>query len=148
VKRSSDARVVHRPNRIAFLLAVTVLVAPWTSSAKKAPDPISVTFEAHNEGTDEIYGEENLVTMTIDSAGIRYQGKGMDKPYVMTWEQIGGWQPNIFNSVSPKHASGGDFGIGIYQARYFNFRTHNGADFLAAVKILRKYAAAKERKGQ
>ncbi len=131
------------------MLALTVLVAPSTTWAKKAtPAPISVTFEAHNEGTDEIYGEENLVTVTIDSAGIRYQGKSMDKAYVMTWEQIGGWQPNSFNSYSAKRAGGGDFGIGIYQARYFNFRTHNGTDFLAAVKILRKYAAAKERKGQ
>ena len=137
------------PNRIAFALAVTVLaVAPWPARAKKATTaPISVTFEAHNEGTGEIYGEENLVTVTIDSAGVRYQGKGMDKPYVMPWDQIGGWQPNVFNSISPKRSSGGDFGIGIYQARYFNFRTHNGTDFLAAVKALRKYAADKERKG-
>lgn len=143
---------VRPPNRIAFVLAEAVLavsaVAPWTANAKKATRaPISVTFEAHNEGTGEIYGKENLVTVTIDSAGIRYQGEGMDKPYVMTWEQVGAWQPNIFISYSPGHAGSGDFGIGIIQARYFSFRTHNRTDFLAAVKALRTFAAAKERQG-
>ena len=118
-----------------------------TTKAKKAPPP--VTFEAHNEGSVEgnIYGDENLVSVTIDSEGIRYQGKGMEKPFSMPWVQVSGWQANNFTSRNPKRPSG-DFGIGVYLgARYFSFRTRNGRDFTAAVKLLRILAYAKERSG-
>ncbi len=117
------------------------------TKAKKTPPP--VTFEAHNEGSVEgnIYGSENLVSVTIDSAGIRYQARSMDKPISLTWAQVSGWQANNFTSHSPSHA-GGDFGIGIYQgAVYISFRTRNGSDFTAAVKLLRALAYAKERAG-
>jgi hypothetical protein len=121
--------------------------AAKATTAKKTPPP--VTFEAHNEGSVEgnIYGNENLVSVTIDSDGIRYQGKGMDKPFSMPWVQVSGWQANNFTSRSPSHA-GGDFGIGVYLgARYFSFRTRNGRDYTAAVKELRALAYAKERPG-
>jgi hypothetical protein len=127
--------------------STTAAKATNTTKAKKAPPPI--TFEAFNEGSVEgnIYGAENLVSVTIDADGIRYQGKGMDKPFAMTWAQIAGWQANNFTSRSPSH-SGGDFGIGVYLGvRYFSFRTHNGRDFTAAVKELRALAYAKERAG-
>jgi len=119
-----------------------------TTKAKKAPPP--VIFEAHNEGSVEgnIYSNENLVSVTIDSDGIRYQGKGTDKPFSMTWAQVSGWQANNFTSRSPGRAGDGDFGIGVYLGtRYFSFRTHNGRDFTAAVKVLRTLAYAKERAG-
>jgi hypothetical protein len=123
--------------------------AKATKSAKTKKSISPVTFEAHNEGSIEgnIYGSENLVSVTIDSAGITYQGKGMDKPFSMPWAQIAGWQANNFTSRNPSRA-GGDFGIGIYLgARYFSFRTQNGRDFTAAVKELRALAYAKERAG-
>jgi hypothetical protein len=124
--------------------------APNAKKATKAIPP--VTFEAHNEGSVEghIYGEENLVSFTIDSAGLRYQGKGQDKPVTITWDQLSGWQPNNFTSRSPSRASttGGDYGIGIYLGpRYFSFRTQSGRDYMAAVKALRTLAPAKERPG-
>jgi hypothetical protein len=121
--------------------------ATKTTNAKKAPPP--VTFEAHNEGSVEgnIYGPENLVSVTIDSAGIRYQSKSTDKPVSILWAQVAGWQANNFTSRSPSRA-GGDFGIGIYQgAVYISFRTRNGSDFMAVVKVLRALAYAKERAG-
>ena len=140
-------------NRFTVFVAVALLWQ-WPFPAHAARDKkatkalITVTFEAHNEGTGEIYGEENLVTVTIDSVGIRYQGKGNEKAYTLKWDQVSGWQPNRFTSYSTGRAAGGDFGIGIYQdARYFSFRTHNGADFAAAVKALRAFALAKERTG-
>jgi hypothetical protein len=121
------------------------------TKAKKATQAIPpVTFEAHNEGGVEgrIYGEENLVTVTIDSTGISYRGKGMDKPYSIPWAQVSDWQPNNFTSYSPGRGSGGDFGIGVHQgARYFSFRTRNGRDYIAAIKTLRALASAKEHPG-
>lgn len=117
------------------------------SGKKKTP---IVAFQAHNEGSveGEIYGAANLVSVTIDAAGIRYQGKGMDKPYSIPWDQVAGWQANSFSSHRPGASGNGDFGIGIYQnVRYFSFRTHNGADYAAAVKALRTFAYAKERPG-
>jgi hypothetical protein len=129
-------------------IALSSIPAHGAKRAKATKPPVTVTFEAHNEGVGEIYGAENLVTVTIDSEGIRYQGKSMEKPYALRWEQVSGWQPNYFTSYSPGRASGGDFGIGLYQdARYFSFRTRNGAAFTAAVKALRAYAPAKERTG-
>ena len=154
--------------RLAIILTVAYLVASpvfgqtakatgatksTALKATKAAKPIPpVTFEAHNEGSVEgpIYGEENLVSLTIDSAGLRYQSNGQDKPVTITWDQLSGWQPNNFTSRSPGHAStnGGDYGIGIYLgARYLSFRTRSGRDYLAAVKALRALAAAKERPG-
>jgi hypothetical protein len=121
---------------------------PKAAKATKAVPP--VTFEAHNEGGVEgpIYGDENLVTVTIDAAGIRYQGKGMDKPYAIPWDQVTGWQPNSFTSKSASRTASGDYGIGIYQgAKYSSFRTRNGHDYAAAVKALRVLAYAKERPG-
>lgn len=120
------------------------------ASAKTQKSISPLTFDAHNEGSVEgnIYGSENLVSVTIDSEGIRYQGKDMDKPFSMPWAQISGWQANNFTSRSPARAGGGDFGIGVYLgARYFSFRTQNGRDFTAAVKVLRALAYAKERAG-
>ncbi len=124
-----------------------------TVNPKKATKPIPpVTFDAHNEGSVEgpIYGEENLVSVTIDSAGLRYQGKAQDKPVTIKWDELSGWQPNNFTSRSPSHtsATGGDYGIGIYLgARYISFRTRSGRDYMAAVKALRTLASAKERPG-
>ncbi len=131
------------------IAAAALCALPLIAKKSKATQaPISVTFEAHNEGTGEIYSPENVVTVTIDKTGFRYQGKGMDKPYALTWAQVSGWQPNRFTSYSTKRPTGGDFGIGIYQdARYFSFRTHNGLDFTAAVNALRAYALDKERTG-
>ena len=124
-----------------------------TANAKKVTKAIQpVVFDAHNEGSVEgpIYGEENLVSVTIDSAGLRYQSKGQDKPVTIKWDELSGWQANNFTSRSPGRttAAGGDYGIGIYLgARYFSFRTRSGQDFTAAVKALRTLASAKERPG-
>jgi len=148
-----------------FVIAAAVAVASaFGQSAKPtAPAkpgkltkaPVTVTFEAHNEGSVEgpIYGDGNLVTVTIDSAGIRYAVKNassVDKPLSLTWAQVSGWQANNFTSKRPGRAvaGGGDFGIGIYLGiRYFSFRTRNGRDYIAALKALRGYAYAKERSG-
>jgi hypothetical protein len=144
---------------LTALLAVFVALVPARTSkpttaakpakATKAIPP--VTFQAHNEGTPEgaIYGDQNLVTVTIDAAGIHYQGKGVDKPYDMPWASVAGWQANNFTSKKPTGTGSetGDYGIGINQARYFSFRTHNGRDYLAAIKALRAFASAKERPG-
>jgi hypothetical protein len=124
-----------------------------TANPKKATKAIPpVTFEAHNEGSVEghIYGDENLISVTIDSAGIRYQSKGQEKPVTIRWDELSGWQPNNFTSRSPsrKSATGGDYGIGIYLgARYLSFRTQSGHDYTAAVKALRTLASLKERPG-
>lgn len=144
---------MRSPRRIADTIAVVALAvfslsAHAADSKKATKAPVTVTFEAHNEGVGDIYGEQNLVSVTIDSVGIRYQGKGMDKPYALTWAQVSGWQANRFTSRSPARGTGGDFGIGIYQdARYFSFRTRNGKDYIAAIKALRNFAMAKERTG-
>lgn len=111
-----------------------------------------VTLEVHNEGSVEgaIYGNENLVTLTIDSAGLHYQRKDEEKPTAVTWDQLSGWQPNNFTSRTPGHTSvtGGDYGIGLYLgSRYISFRTRSGRDYLAALKALRTMAAPKERPG-
>lgn len=137
------------------MIAAAAVAALAFGSGEVAKPPVSVTFEAHNEGGVEgaIYGDENLVTVTIDSTGIRYTVKSansVDKPLSLTWAQVSGWQANNFTSKRPSRAAagGGDFGIGIYLgARYFSFRTRNGNDYLAAVKALRGYAYAKERSG-
>jgi len=116
-------------------------------ATKTAPPLI---FEAHNEGAVEgaIYGDENLITVTIDATGIQYQGKGMDKPLSIPWDQVTDWQANNFTSHNPARAVAGDYGIGIHQGtRYFSFRTRNGRDFTAAVKALRAKAFSKERPG-
>lgn len=141
-------RPIHR-REMLFLAALALPPAVQAQKKTKATRAaLSVTFEAHNEGTGEIYSDENLVTVTIDRAGFRYRGVGMDKPFALTWDQVSGWQPNRFTSYSTARPVGGDFGIGIYQdARYFSFRTHNGRDFDAAVKALRLYARDKERAG-
>jgi len=131
-----------------------------TTSAPKAAKPTKekkatktippVTFEAHNEGSvgGRIYGDENIVSVTIDVTGIRYQGKGMDKPYSIPWDQVSDWQANNFTSYSPGRGTGGDFGIGVHQgARYFSFRTRNGRDYTAAIKALRARAPLKEHPG-
>jgi hypothetical protein len=124
-----------------------------TINARKATKPIPpVTFDAHNEGSVEgpIYGDENLISVTIDSDGLRYQSKGQDKPVTIKWAELSGWQPNNFTSQSPSRtsATGGDYGIGIYLgARYLSFRTRSGRDYMAAVKALRTLASAKERPG-
>lgn len=161
------------PNRLIILAAaVASIAAPRApgqdskpTSAPKAAKPTAVkptkekkatraippvSFEAHSEGSVEgpLYGDENLVTVTIDSAGIRYQGKGMDKPVTMTWDQVSDWQPNNFTSYSPGRAGAGDFGIGVHQGgHYLSFRTRNGRAYLAAIKALRALAPAKERPG-
>jgi len=138
----------------AFMIATLTLstlpaqAAKAAKAGKATKTPPSVTVEAHNEGVGDIYGDENVVSVTIDSAGIRFQGKGMDKPIALTWAQVSGWQANRFTSYSVNRTTGGDFGIGIYQdAKYFSFRTHNGRDYTAAIKALRRYAGAKERAG-
>jgi hypothetical protein len=129
-----------------------------TINPKKATKSIPpVTFDAHNEGSVEgpIYGDENLVSVTIDSAGLAFlsknqQSKGQDKPVTIKWDELSGWQPNNFTSRSPSRtsATGGDYGIGIYLgARYISFRTRSGRDYMAAVKVLRTLASAKERPG-
>lgn len=124
-----------------------------TPEVKKATKAIApVTFDAHNEGSVEgsVYGDENLVSVTIDSAGFHYQAKGQDKPETIKWDELSGWQPNNFTSRSPsqKSATGGDYGIGIYLgSRYISFRTRSGRDYLAALKALRAAASAKERPG-
>jgi len=124
-----------------------------TVNAKKATKAIPpITFDAHNEGSVEgpIYGDENLVSLTIDSTGLHYQAKGQDKPVTIVWAELSGWQPNNFTSRSPSRtsATGGDYGIGIYLgARYISFRTQSGHDYMAAVKALRTLASAKERPG-
>jgi len=121
--------------------------------AKKATKAIPpVIFEAHNEGSVEgpIYGDENVVSVTIDSTGLHYHSKGQEKPTDVSWDQLSGWQPNNFNSRSPSRASttGGDYGIGLYLGtRYLSFRTRSGYDYLAAIKALRTLAPAKERAG-
>lgn len=141
------------PNRFVAAIMIAALMlqavpARAAKATKATKAPLSVTFEAHNEGAGDIYGDENLVTVTIGSAGIRCQGKGIDKPLALSWAQVSGWQANRFTSYSVTRATGGDFGIGIYQdARYFSFRTHNGRDYTAAIKALRAYAPAKERAG-
>jgi hypothetical protein len=121
------------------------------TTAKKATKAIPpVNFDAHNEGSVEgaIYGDENLVRVTIDSAGIRYQSKSMEKPVALTWGQVAGWQANNFTSRSPSHTTSGDYGIGIYEGGvYLSFRTKNGLDYVAAIKALRTVASAKERAG-
>lgn len=132
----------------AFGQAPASAKATKSRRATKAAPPF--TFEAHNEGSVEgaVYGDANLVAVTIDSTGIRYQGKGVDKPYSIPWDQVSSWQANSFTSIKPGRADGGDFGIGVYQgAHYFSFRTRNGGDYLAAVRILRALASSKERAG-
>jgi hypothetical protein len=121
-----------------------------TKARKETKAIPPVTFQAHNEGSVEgaIYGEENLVSVTIDSAGIHYKNKTQDKPTTITWDQVAGWQANNFTSRSPNRPDGGDFGIGIYQGTvYLSFRTKNGRDYLAALKALRTVVPAKERPG-
>jgi hypothetical protein len=122
--------------------------SPKSKKATKAP--VIATFEAHNEGSVEgaIYGDENLVSVTIDAAGIRYQAKGADKPVVMVWDAISDWQPNNFTSYSPGRAGAGDYGIGVHMGgKYLSFRTRNGRDYAAALKALRAQAPSKERPG-
>ena len=124
--------------------------AKSTKSAKATRPGPSVTFQAHNEGGAEgaIYGDDNLVTVTIDSSGIRYQSKGMDKPVSISWAEVSGWQPNNFTSKRPSRTTTGDYGIGIHQgAKYISFRTRNGRDYSAALKALRTLAYAKEQAG-
>jgi len=128
--------------------------AKSTSAHPKKATKVSapVTFEAHNEGSVEgpIFGDENLVSVTIDSTGIHYQNKGQDKPTDIKWDDLTGWQPNNFTSRSASNNStaSGDYGIGLYLgARYFSFRTRSGRDYLAAVKALRRLASGKERPG-
>jgi len=144
------------PKQALIILAILAAAAMAQTSKPAKPTKATkeiapITFQAHNEGTPEgiIYGEANLVTVTIDSTGIHYQGKGMDKPYDMPWASIAAWQPNNFTSKKPSGtgAATGDYGIGINQARYFSFRTRNGRDYLGAIKALRGFAAAKERPG-
>src|SRR5579871_6595416 len=102
---------------VTFLFAQTdksteAAKSTQAAKSKKATQaPVTVTFEAHNEGSVEgaIYGDENVVSVTIDAAGIRYQGKGMDKPVQMKWDQISDWQPNNFTSHSPGRAGDGDY---------------------------------------
>jgi hypothetical protein len=107
----------------------------------------TVTFEAHNEGV-EIYGDSNLVSVTIDRFGIRYQAKGASTAQTIPWAQVSGWQANSFTTRSPSRAGDGDFGIGIYQnERYISFRTRSGRDYIAAVNVLRALAADKRRPG-
>ena len=129
-----------------------------TPNAKKVTKAIPpVTFDAHNEGSVEgpIYGDENLVSLTIDSTGLTFvsknqQAKGQDKPVTIKWAELSGWQPNNFTSRSPSRtsAAGGDYGIGIYLGtRYISFRTRSGRDYMAALKALRTLASAKERPG-
>ncbi len=124
-----------------------------TVNPKKATKAIApVTFEAHNEGSVEghIYGDENLVSFTIDSDGLHYLSKTQDKPVTIKWADLSGWQPNNFTSRSPSRTSTteGDYGIGIYLgARYISFRTRSGHDYMAAVKALRTLASIKERPG-
>jgi hypothetical protein len=113
--------------------------------------PVSITFEAHNESIEgDLYGNENLVSVTIDGAGIRYQAKGADKPQTIPWTEVSGWRANNFTSFNkPDHILNGDFGIGIYQNQlYFSFRTRNGRDYTAANKALRAFASQKERPGE
>jgi hypothetical protein len=156
------------PNRLIVIVAAVASIAVYPAPGqdakpasgakstkpgkeKKATKAIPpVTFQAHNEGSAEgaIYGEENLVTLTIDSTGIQYKSKTMEKPVSILWAQVAGWQPNNFTSRSPSRPDGGDFGIGIYQgAQYLSFRTRNGRDYTAAIKALRALAALKERPG-
>ena len=75
-----------------------------TDAKKATKSTPPVTFDAHNEGAVEgaIYGNENLVSVTIDSTGIRYQGKSMDKPIAIPWDQVSGWQPNNFHVPQPR----------------------------------------------
>ena len=109
--------------------------------------PATVTFEAHNEGV-EIYGDSNLVSVTIDRFGIRYQAKGKSDAQTIPWAQVSGWQANSFTTRNPNRAVDGDFGIGIYQnEHYISFRTRNGRDYMAAVNVLRTLAADKRRPG-
>ena len=150
-----DHNGIMRCQAFIILAIVAAAAIAQTSKPTKATKPAKaippVTFQAHNEGTPEgaIYGDQNLITVTIDSTGIHYQGKGTDKPTDMPWASIAAWQPNNFTSKKPSGtgAETGDYGIGINQARYFSFRTRNGRDYLAAVKALRAFAAAKERPG-
>ena len=136
-------------NMGAMLIVLAVLLAggPAAKKATKAVPP--VTFEAHNEGSVEgaIYGDDNVITVTIDSSGIHYQAKGAD-PLIVKWDDLSDWQPNNFTSRSPSGTSAGEYGIGIHQgARYLSFRTRNGHDYVAALKALRAFAAAKEKPG-
>jgi hypothetical protein len=140
---------------VAAAMASAQTAKPTTASkatkgAKSTKAIPPVAFEAHNEGSIEgaIYGAENLVTVTIDSSGIHYLGKGSKDPVSIPWDQVSDWQPNNFTSRSPSRTTEGDYGIGIHQgARYFSFRTRNGRDYLAAIKALRAHAAAKEHPG-
>ncbi len=145
-------------SRCQVLIVLALLAAGAAAQTSKPAKPTKATkeippvaFKAHNEGTPEgaIYGDQNLVAVTIDTAGIHYQGKGMDKPSDMPWASVSGWQANNFTSKKPSStgAETGDYGIGINQARYFSFRTRNGRDYLAAIKALRAFAEAKERPG-
>jgi hypothetical protein len=151
-----------RARFVALLAAVASLSVPsfpgsfpWqtpksTAHAKATKTTPAFTFEAHNEGSAEggIYGESNLVSLTIDAVGISYRGAGSDKPNSMTWAQISGWQANNFTSRSPGSGAPGDFGIGVYVgARYLSFRTRNGREYTGAIRVLRVLAAAKERPG-
>jgi hypothetical protein len=147
------------PARILLVLALLSTTAafqpakPTKSKATKAPVMVTFTFEAHNEGSPEgpIYGDENLISLTIDSTGIHFLKKNApatDKPTAIPWDQVSGWQPNNFTSRSPAGTAPGDYGIGLYQgARYFSFRTRNGHDYTAALKALRALAPLKERPG-
>ena len=144
---------VPRPLLIVLMAASSVGAFPVfgqtakpTKATKATKEIPPFTFEAHNEGSVEgaIYGDENLVTVTIDAAGFRYQSKSMDKPISIIWDQLSGWQANNFTSYSPGRAGGGDFGIGIYQgAHYLSFRTRNGRDYTSAIRALRALAAPK-----
>lgn len=141
-----------KPTAVAASGAKSTAAAKPTKATKPAKTIKPVTLEVHNEGSVEgaIYGNENLVTLTIDSAGLHYQRKGEEKPTTVTWDQLSGWQPNNFTSRSPSRTSvtGGDYGIGIYLgSRYISLRTRSGRDYLAALKALRTMAAPKERPG-
>ncbi len=127
---------------IGGLLLLLSLIA---NAAK--PQPAPFTFDAHNEGAVEgrIYGDENLVSVTIDHDGIRYTAKGLDKPFTMRWDQVAAWQPNTF--ARERSGTKGDFGIGIQGPRYFSFRTRSRTDFASAVKALKAFAPLKERPG-
>ncbi len=121
------------------------------ANAKKAKPIPPVTFEAHNEGSVEgpIYGDENLVSLTIDSSGLQYQTKIQDKPVTIKWDDLSGWQANNFTSRSPGNNNLQPAAImeseSISARATPAARTRNGHDYLAAIKALRTLASAKER---
>jgi hypothetical protein len=149
---------MRSPAKTLIVAALVALLSAFqpakpTKRRKATNPPAAFTFEAHNEGSVEgaIYGDENLISLTIDSTGIHFQKKNAppsEKPTAIPWDQVSGWQPNNFTSRSPANTTSGDYGIGVYQgARYFSFRTRNGHDYSAALKALRALAPLKERAG-